>query len=140
MPIKVKSAADIAAKWARVAPTRDADYKSGVADPSVAWAKAATAAADTYAQGVQDAIGRGAFGKGVAKAGDEKWRRKTTEVGTQRWANGIRSAEGDFEKGFAPFKEALERVELPPRAPRGDPRNIERVAMVAQALAKAKRG
>jgi hypothetical protein len=139
MPIRVKSAAEIAAKWSRVAPQRDADYKSGVADPAVDWAKAAAASEETFAAGVQDAIGRGAFAKGVAKAGDEKWRRKTSEVGTQRWAQGIRAAAGDFEAGFAPFKEALERVELPPRAPRGDPRNLERVAAVARALSERRR-
>lgn len=139
MPIRVKSAAEIAAKWARVAPQRDADYKAGVADPSVAWAAAAAASEETYAAGVNDAIGRKAFGKGVAKAGDDKWRRKTTEVGTQRWANGIRAGASDFESGFAPFKEALERVELPPRAPRGDPRNLERVAAVARALSERRR-
>lgn len=139
MPIRVKSAAEIAAKWARVAPQRDADYKAGVADPAVDWAKATASAEETYAAGVQDAIGRGSFGKGVAKAGDEKWRRKTGEVGTQRWAAGIRAGAGDFEAGFAPFKEALERVELPPRAPRGDPRNLDRVAAVARALSERRR-
>jgi len=139
MPIRIKSAAEIAAKWSRVAPQRDADYKAGVTDPSVAWAAAAAASAETYAAGVNEAIGRGAFAKGIAKAGDDKWRRKTGEVGTQRWAQGIRAGAADFESGFAPFKEALERVELPPRAPRGDPRNLERVAAVARALSERRR-
>jgi len=139
MPIRVKSAAEIAAKWSRVSAQRDADYKAGVSDPAVEWAKAAAAAEETYAAGVQDAISRKAFGKGVAKGGDEKWRRKTAEVGTQRWAPGIRAATGDFESGFAPFREALERVDLPPRAPRGDPRNLDRVAAVARALAERRR-
>lgn len=139
MGIKVKSAAETAAKWARVSAQRDQDYKAGVQDPSVEWSKAAAASEETYAAGVQDAISRGAFGKGIESAGDEKWRRKTTEVGTQRWGTGIRAAEGDYEDGFAPYREALERVELPPRAPRGDPRNLERVAAVARALAERKR-
>jgi len=141
MPIRVKSAADIAAKWARVSPGRDQDYREGVQDPGVQWARAAAGAAETYAAGVQEAITRGAFGKGVARSGDEKWRRKTADVGTQRWAPGIRSAQGDFESGFAPYREALEKIELPPRAPRGDPRNIERAAAVARALSeRRKRG
>lgn len=139
MGIRVKSASETAAKWARVAPQRDADYKAGVADPSVDWAKATAAAEETYAAGVNDAISRGAFGKGVAKSGDEKWRRKTGEVGTQRWSAGIRAGVSDFESGFAPFAEALSRVELPPRAPRGDPRNLERVAAVARALSERRR-
>lgn len=140
MPIKVKSAAEVAEKWARVAPQRDADYKAGVADPAVEWAKATAASEETYAAGVQDAISRNSFGKGVAKAGDEKWRRKTGELGAARWSGGIRAAKGDMEANVAPFLEAISRVELPPRAPRGDPRNIDRVAAVANALAKKRRG
>lgn len=139
MAIRVKPAGEIASKWARVSAQRDQDYKAGVSDTGVEWAKNAAAAEETYAAGVQEAIGRGAFEKGIARAGDEKWRRKTTEVGTQRWAPGIRAAEGDFEEGFAPFREALERVDLPPRAPRGDPRNLERVAAVARALSERRR-
>lgn len=139
MAIRVKSGAEIAAKWSRVSAQRDGDYRDGVSDPGVEWSRNAAAAEQTYADGVQEAIGRGAFGKGVQAAGDEKWRRKTTEVGTQRWAPGIRAATSDFEKGFEPFREALERVDLPPRRPRGDPQNIERVAVVARALAEARK-
>ena len=76
MGIRVKSSADIASKWARVSAQRDGDYKDGVTDPGVEWARAAAAAEETYVQGVTEAAGRGAFGKGIAKAGDEKWRRK----------------------------------------------------------------
>lgn len=136
MGIKVKSAADIAAKWSRRAPQADPDYKAGVSDPSVDWMKAAASSEETYAAGVQDAISRKSFGKGVARAGNEKWQRKTTEVGTQRWSQGIRAGAADMEEGIAPFVEALSRVELPPRAPRGDPRNLDRVAAVARALSE----
>lgn len=139
MTIRVKSAADIAAKWARVSAQRDGDYKDGVSDPGVEWARNAAAAEDTYVAGVTEAAARGAFGKGINKAGDEKWRRKTTELGTQRWSPGIRAAVKDFEDGFAPFRDVLERLDLPPRAPRGDPRNLERVAAVARALSEARK-
>ena len=139
MGIRVKSSADIAAKWSRVSAQRDADYKDGVSDPGVEWARAASAAEETYVQGVTEAAARGAFGKGIAKAGDDKWRRKTVEVGTTRWSPGIRAAVQDFEKGFEPFRDALERIDLPPRAPRGDPRNLERVAVVARALAEVRK-
>lgn len=139
MAIRVKSAADIAAKWSRVSAQRDQDYKDGVSDPGVEWARAAAAAEETYVAGVTEAAGRNAFSKGVNKAGDEKWKRKTIEIGTTRWSPGIRAAVQDFETGFAPFRDALERIELPPRAPRGDPRNLERVAAVARALAEVRK-
>lgn len=139
MPIRVKSAQDIAAKWSRVSAQRDQDYKDGVSDPGVEWARNAAAAEETYVAGVTEAAGRNAFSKGINAAGDEKWRRKTVEIGTTRWSPGIRAAVVDFEKGFEPFRDALERIELPPRAPRGDPRNLERVAAVARALAEVRK-
>lgn len=137
--IRVKSAKEIADKWSRVSAQRDQDYKAGVSDPGVEWARNAAAAEETYVAGVTEAAGRNAFAKGIVKAGDEKWRRKTVEIGTQRWSPGIRAAVQDFETGFEPFREALERVELPPRAPRGDPRNLERVAVVARVLAERRK-
>lgn len=136
---KIKSAADIAAKWARVAPGRQVDFEEGVRDPSVDWEAATRAGAESYAAGVQESISRGAFAKGVAKAGTDKWRRKVVEVGTTRWGPGVRAAVPDFEAGFAPFRDVIERVQLPPRAPRGDPRNLERSAVMARALAEARR-
>lgn len=139
MAIRVKSAKDIADKWSRVSAQRDQDYKAGVSDPGVEWARGAAAAEETYAAGVQEAIARGAFAKGVNAAGDEKWRRKTVEIGTTRWSPGIRAAVQDFEEGFAPYRDALERLDLPPRAPRGDPRNIDRVAAVARALSEVRK-
>ena len=60
---RVKSAQDIAEKWARVAPDRQRDFEAGVRDPDVQWQRNASAAADTYAAGVSEAIQRGAFGK-----------------------------------------------------------------------------
>lgn len=136
---KIKSASDIAAKWARVAPGRQADFEEGVRDPSVQWARATAASAENYSAGVQDAIGRGAFASGVNEAGDDKWRRKTVEIGAARWGPGVRAAVDDYEKGFAPFRDVIERTTLPARAPRGDPRNMERAAVMAAALSKARR-
>jgi len=136
---KIKSAADIAAKWARVAPGRQQDFEAGVKDPSVTWAAGAAAAAGSYEAGVTEAIGRGAFAKGVSEAGDEKWRRKTIEIGTGRWGPGVRAAVPDFQAGFSKFRDVIEATVLPPRAPRGDPRNLERAAVMARALSEARK-
>ncbi len=136
-PIKEINA--IAEKWARVTPTRDQDYRSGVSDPNVNWAGAATAAESSYNEGVQAAITAGRFRRGVAAAGNDQWRRKAVDVGTGRWGPGVRAAQPDFQAGFAPFATVIQNTNLPPRAPAGDPRNLERVAVMARALAEAKR-
>lgn len=136
---RIKSAADIAAKWARVAPSRQADFEAGVKDPGVEWARNTAAARESYEAGVTEAINANRFGKGVEAAGNETWRRKVADQGAQRWGPGVRAAQQDFESGFAPMQQVIERTVLPPRGPRGDPRNIERARVMADALAQARR-
>ncbi len=134
----VKPARSIAEKWARVTPQRDADYRAGVEAPIRDWAAEAQAAAERYKEGVTQAAGEGRFERGVQAAGSEKWKRGAVQKGVTRWGPGVRVAQADFEKGYAPYRDVIERTPLPPRRPKGDPANIERVAAIAQALHSAK--
>ncbi len=43
-----------------------------------------------------------------------------------------------YEEGFAPFRTTIANLTLPPRGPKGDPKNINRVSAVASALHKKK--
>ncbi len=138
MPI-VKAIAKIAEKWARVTPQRSGDYEAGVRDPIRDWATNTAAADAAYKAGVTDAVAKGRFLSGVKKAGTEKWKRKATEVGPARFAQGVQVAQPDYEKGFAPFRDVIEKTTLPPRFAKGDPRNVDRVRVIAAALAAAKR-
>ena len=135
----IKSEQEIAEKWARVTPTRAADYESGVKAPLKDWAINAGAAEDSWAMGVSSAAGNKSFSKGVRKAGNEKWSRKTIEVGINRWGPGVRAAASDYASGFAPYRQVLASLVLPARYPKGSPQNIDRVAAVAAALAAKKR-
>jgi hypothetical protein len=132
--MRIKPASEIAAKFRRVAQQRTQDYADAVKDPGIDWAASTAASKAAWEGGMQAAIQRDAFGKGVAKAGNDKYRRKVVELGTQRWAPGVAASEQDYANGFAPYRDALERTPLPPRAPRGDPRNNERQAIVARTL------
>jgi len=136
----IKPARAIAEKWARVTPQRDADYRAGVEAPLKDWATEAVNANDRYVEGVTMAAQAGRYATGVQEAGTEKWKRGALQKGVQRWGPGVRVAQGDYERGFAPYREVIERVELPPRRPAGDPANIERVAAIARALHEAKVG
>lgn len=137
--MKVKSAAETAAKWARVTPGRQKDYEDGVKDPSVDWQRATEGSAQAYEAGIAESLQRGSFQKGVNAAGNARWQQKTANVGAARWGPGVREAQADHEAGITPFIQALERVQLPPRGPRGDARNLERVAVVARALTEARK-
>lgn len=139
MALKVKSLAEIGAKFVRVAATRQTDYEEGVKDPAVDWASATAAAKDAYEAGIQDALQRGAFARGVNASGTAKWQKAVVGKGAARWAPGIRDAQADYEQGFAPHREALERLTLPPKGPRGDERNYQRVVAVGRALSDVRR-
>ncbi len=134
----IASAAAIAAKWARVTPTRAADYQAGIESPRRDWQKNTAAAKGAYEAGVTEAIAQDRFTKGVNKAGNSTWQRGALEKGVPRWGQGVQLAESAYEKGFAPYREAIDKLALPPRFARRDPRNLARVAAVTTALAKVK--
>jgi len=130
----IRSVDQIASKWAEVTPMRSADYAAGVAAPRRSWAAATKGAEKAYEDGVQKSIARHAFGKGVTKAGDEKWSRKSQTRGVANWGPGVAEAKGDYAAGFAPYQAAIAAVVLPPRYARRDPRNLLRVKAVVDAL------
>ncbi|GAH83478.1 unnamed protein product, partial [marine sediment metagenome] len=78
------------------------------------------------------------FPKGVREAGTSKWRERALKKGPGRFAEGVMIAAPDFEKGFARYHAAIERVDLGPRFARRDPRNLGRVKAVVDALIEEK--
>ena len=136
----IKAIGAIAEKYARVTPQRATDYVEGVRTTSVDWAKVTAGAAATYAAGVQAAIGRNAFGKGVTAAGTERWRAKTVDVGSGRWGSGVQAGAGDYAAKFSPYADVLSKLSLPARFPTGDPRNYSRVQAIGEALFKKRTG
>lgn len=138
--MEIKDSAAIAAKWARVTPQRSQDFAEGVQTTGKDWAGNTIKAAGAYKAGIQESISKNLFEKGVQQAGTEKWRRKTVDVGTQRWGPGVSAAVGDFQAGFDPYRQVLQSLTLPPRYAKGDPRNIARVSAIAVALRKKKTG
>lgn len=135
---EIKSLSAIRDKWTRVTPGRQEDYTLGIKNPKRDWADETLAAAANWKLGVDQAQAKGLFEKGVTKAGSKKWQEKALKKGPGRFAEGVYLAADDYEKGFAPFREAIARVDLGPRFPRRDPRNIERVKRVVEALIKQK--
>lgn len=133
----IRSIERIAKKWATVTPGRSEDYRSGVESPRRDWETATTAAEDSYQAGVTAAIAEKRFGKGVRAAGTDKWQRGALEKGTMRWGPGVAMAETAYAQGFGPIRDAIERVTLPPRFARRDPRNLNRVKAIVDAVIEA---
>lgn len=134
----IRSIEHIARKWATVTPGRTEDYRVGVENPRRDWGTATVAAESAYEAGVTQAIAKKRFGKGVKAAGSEAWQRGCVEKGTQRWGPGVTLAQDKYGRNFAPYRDAIERATLPPRYAKRDPRNLERVKAVVNALTAAK--
>lgn len=135
---EIKSAKAIRDKWQRVTPGRTEDYKLGIQNPKRDWEEETAAAEDNWKAGVDAAQAKGLFGKGVRKAGSKKWQEKALKKGPGRFAEGVYIAGDDYEKGFAPYREAIAKCDLGPRFPRRDPRNIDRVKRIVDALIEEK--
>ena len=135
---EIRPMSQIRDKWTRVTPGRTEDYKLGIQNPRRDWAKQAAAASEIYKAGVDAAHAKGLYAKGIKKAGTGKWQDKALKKGPGRFAEGVYIAGPDYEAGFAPYREAIAKVDLGPRFPKRDPRNIDRVKKVVEALVAQK--
>jgi len=131
---KVKSLSMISEKWARQSGSATQSYVEGVQNPRTDWATATQDANENYKKGIQQSIAQDRFKKGVARAGTGAWQNGALNKGPARWAEGISKSTGAYEQGFEPYRNVIERTQLPKRAPKGDPSNINRVSVMAKAL------
>lgn len=135
----IKPLNDIAEKFTRVTPQRTEDYEKGVKNTTKDWAQNTSAAESAHEAGIQEAIKDKRFKKGVQKAGTEKWRAKSATKGVQNFGTGVQLAGEDYRQGFEPYAQAIQGLTLPPRYAKGDPRNLDRVKLVAQKLREVKK-
>jgi hypothetical protein len=134
MAINIKPLATIVQKYVQRASAAGQAYIDGVNNPKQDWQQATAASALTWAAGVQAAITDGRFTSGVNLAGDAKWSQRSTTVGAQRYPGGITAGQGNYQAKIQPFLQLLSTLNLPARAPKGDPGNLQRVAAVDTAL------
>lgn len=140
MPLKVKDIAVAMAKFVNRGSGAAQDYANGIKGAGATWQANAAAAEPNYDAGVQAAIARQAYSKGVTKAGGSKYENRASTVGAQRYPQGIRDAGPAWEAGFGPYQQTLASLTLPPKRPHGDPANYARVQFVGDALRKKKIG
>ena len=134
----IKPLDKIGAKWATVAGRSGAEYEDGVRNPRTDWQRATAAANASWKQGVNQAVSEDRFAAGVARTPTSKWQDNAISKGVSRFQAGVQLAEQNYIEGFAPFAQVIAQTNLPPRGPKGDPKNIQRVAILADALHKAK--
>ncbi|MDP2366523.1 MAG: hypothetical protein Q8M94_22440, partial [Ignavibacteria bacterium] len=98
------------------------------------------AAKGNWKAGIDAAAAKDLYAKGITAAGSGKWKSKSLALGPGRFAEGVYQAGDDYAKGMAPFVAAIAAVDLGPKFPRRDPRNLDRVKRVVTALVEAKVG
>ena len=130
----IRSLQFIVERYKRITPGRAREFEEGVKNPKEQWEPETIAAAEAYNDGVRDAIERGAFAGGVRAAGQSHYVDMSLRKGVPRFRHGVEIGIPFYQRNFAPFREVIAGVELPPRKPKGDPSNLERVAVIAQAL------
>lgn len=130
----VKPLDKISKKWVRVSGQSQESYREGIESTTKDWADATANAEGNYEAGVTAAIAQKRFSKGVRDAGTAKWKTNALAKGPARFGEGVRLAENAYREGFQPYREVILNTTLPERLPKGDPGNIDRVRIMAQAL------
>ena len=120
------------AKWANRSQAAVGEYKKGVTSPRRSWQASATASEGNYEAGIQAAIGRKAYSKGINDVGDAKWKKNAEALGGSRYGQGVSGAQDEYRTGFGPYADVIRSVTLTPRGPKGT--NYGRVQEIGQAL------
>ena len=124
-----------AQKWSRNAGAASTEFAANAQGAADKWATMTKAAAATFRQAISAGNIQAKFEKGIAKAASAgKFAKKLAAVGSGRYSEGVGAAQSDWADGFSPYQQTLATLTLPPRAPRGDARNYDRVKTVGQAL------
>lgn len=132
--LNIKPMEAITNKWRGRAQMSTEDYKNGILTTPKDWAALTTDAASSYTAGLQASLAAKRWESGIRKAGTAKWKQNASTKGPARWAEGISLSGDAYARGFAPYREVLAGLTLPPRGPRGDVKNYERSAAVGKAL------
>lgn len=136
----MKTASQSASKFVERAGAASSDYVSGAQSTSKDQSAAAIAAAPNYAAGVQAAITRGAYAKGLQASGKAGWLKGITEKGANRFAEGVASGASKYATNSGKYDSARSAADSMPRGPKGSEANFARSKTVGQALRKMKVG
>lgn len=135
---KVPDISRVVSKWTTNAGNAGPSYVEGVQNPREDWQQATLKAADNYKQGVTKAAADGRFAKGVQRVSTDSQIQASVQKGQTRYSSGIALASNDFASGIKPVLDVIASTALPAKGPKGDAKNIQRVAVLAAAQNAAK--
>lgn len=131
----IKDLTSSAQKWSRNAGAASTEFAANAQANADKWGRNTQASGGNFRQAISAGNIQAKFERGVARAAQlGRFARKLAAVGAGRFAEGVGTAQQDWSTGFEPYHGVLQTVTLPPRAPRGDARNYERVKAIGSAL------
>lgn len=136
----MKTASQSGQKFVERAGAASGDYVEGAERTGKDQAAAAIAATPNYVAGVNAAIARGAYGKGLSKSGKAGWLKGVKEKGVNRFAEGVASGMAKYVTNSGAYDSARGAAESLPRGAKGSEANYARAKAVGVALRKQKVG
>lgn len=136
----MKTAQQSSTKFVERAGAASQDYVTGAESSNKDQSAAAIAAAPNYAAGVQAAITRGAYQKGLQTSGKSGWLNGVRTKGQNRFAEGVAAGAVKYATNSGKYDSARSAADSLPRGPKGSEANYARAKAVGQALRKMKVG
>jgi len=131
----IKDLTTSAQKWSRNAGAASTEFAANAQAAAEKWGRETQKSGANFRQAISAGNIQAKFERGVAKAAQlGRFARKLAAVGAGRFSEGVGMAQQDWSAGFEPYHGVLQTITLPPRAPRGDARNYERVKAIGAAL------
>jgi len=117
-------------KWIARARVARPDYELGIKAPKEPWLEQTIKAKETYKMAITQPHVPDLFIRGVKRAGKERWEGMALKKGADRYIPGVELSQPYFRGQMTDILAEIERIVIPPRAPRGDIRNLERVEKI----------
>lgn len=133
-----KSASASAQKMAQRAAAATNDYTEGARSTTKDQAALAIAGKANYAAGLQASLAKGSYEKGLQASGKAGWLNGIEKKGALRFADGVANSADKYATNSGKFDSARNAAASAPRGPKGSPANLQRVALVVNALRAAK--
>lgn len=137
--ITMKDMGTLAQKFMTRANAASGDYTAGATGKGATMEAAAKASNQAWKDGINGAMTRDAFSKGLNGAA-AKYEDGVKNKGAVRYGPGVQASGGRWAAGFQPYADKLKSLTLPPKGARRSPQNQQRSTAVQLALGALKEG
>lgn len=113
-------------------------YKTGTQGKGSKQVAGALAAVDNFNKGIQEAIAKGSFAKGVQEAGPSAFDQGVLNKGVNNWGTGMQLSGDKYLKKIAKFIPLWNQALATPRGAKRSPNNLKRMTENVDRFVRAK--